>query len=224
MYASGHPLDEYRGFTKNFNFSTADVAATDEESDAEEGDVDVENTSSLSALNNKRVEFGGIISSFESRVSKGGNRFAIGKIDDFEGQIGFAMFGRSYEKNKGMLQTETPVIVKGKLDLTVESEPKVVIDEISPWVIEKKSEAKKSDDAEKGTDIVYIKLDDKGLINILRNLLRRYPGDTKVIVQAVMNGKSYLYELSERIKIGDDVLSGVKNIVGGANVKIKSKK
>ena len=134
------------------------------------------------------------------------------------------MFGRSYEKNKGMLQTETPVIVKGKLDLTVESEPKVVIDEISPWVIEKKSEAKKSDDAEKGTDIVYIKLDDKGLINILRNLLRRYPGDTKVIVQAVMNGKSYLYELSERIKIGDDVLSGVKNIVGGANVKIKSKK
>lgn len=224
MYASGHPLDEYRGFTKNFNFSTADVAATDEESDAEEVDVDVENTSSLSALNNKRVEFGGIISSFESRVSKSGNRFAIGKIDDFEGQIGFAMFGRSYEKNKGMLQTETPVIVKGKLDLTVESEPKVVIDEISPWVIEKKSEAKKSDDAEKGTDIVYIKLDDKGLINILRNLLRRYPGDTKVIVQAVMNGKSYLYELSERIKIGDDVLSGVKNIVGGANVKIKSKK
>ena len=55
-------------------------------------------------------------------------------------------------------------------------------------------------------------------------MLRRYPGDTKVIVQAVMNGKSYLYELSERIKIGDDVLSGVKNIVGGANVKIKSKK
>ena len=36
------------------------------------------------------------------------------------------------------------------------------------------SEEKKSDDAEKGTDIVYIKLDDKGLINILRNLLRRW--------------------------------------------------
>ena len=224
MYASGHPLDEYRGFTKNFNFSTSDVAVSDSESDSEEAGTEEENPISLSELNNKRVEFGGIISSFESRVSKSGNRFAIGKIDDFEGQIAFAMFGRSYEKNRGMLQTETPVIMKGKLDLTVESEPKVVVDEILPWTIDKKSEEKANTNTDLGTDIVYIKLDDKGLINILRNLLKRYPGDTKVIVQAVMNGKSYLYELNERIKIGDDVLSGVKNIVGSANVKIKTKK
>ena len=112
MYVSGHPLDDFRGNTQGFNFSTEDlfVESVDEDGNA----VLVGN----SDLDGKNVCFGGIIGSFEKRLSKNNTRFATGKVEDFYGVVTFAMFGRAFERNQALLQTETPVIINGKLDMS----------------------------------------------------------------------------------------------------------
>lgn len=223
MYVSGHPLDEYRGNTAGFNFSTEELFV---ESEDEDGNTTL---SANGDLEGKAVRFGGIIGSFEKRLSKSNTKFATGRIEDFTGVISFAMFGKSFEKNQALLQTESPVIVSGRLDMKVENEPKLVIDSIDLWVkdtpyAEKESKDNKAvkaeSDSKKETEKLYVRVCDRGMLDVVINFLKRFPGDTSVVIKAELGGKPQALAFSGGVELSDDFVLRLKNIVGEANVKV----
>ena len=227
MYVSGHPLDDFRGNTQGFNFSTEDlfVESVDEDGNA----VLVGN----SDLDGKNVCFGGIIGSFEKRLSKNNTRFATGKVEDFYGVVTFAMFGRAFERNQALLQTETPVIINGKLDMKVESEPKVVIDTISIWhkkeektdsvTTAKKQAANAAPIKNESKTKLYVRVCDRGLLDVVINFLKRFEGETPVVIKAEMGAAPQVFEFNGGVELSDEFVLKLKNIVGNDNAKVVTK-
>lgn len=98
FYMSGHPLDEYRLVLNNF--STVDINKL---------------KTKQSKYNNRDIYFGGIISDVAHKTTKYGHPMGFFVIEDFTDSIRLTLFKESYFKMKHMLEVETPVFIKAKV-------------------------------------------------------------------------------------------------------------
>ena len=80
MYISGHPLDDYKLEIKyNCNHNIIDF-------------------DDLNLLNNKILNFAGVITSLEEKVDKKGNPYCIFSIEDYTDSKEFLLFRNDYTK------------------------------------------------------------------------------------------------------------------------------
>ena len=115
--------------------------------------------------------------------------------------------------------------------MKVENEPKLVIDSIDLWVkdtpyAEKESKDNKAvkaeSDSKKETEKLYVRVCDRGMLDVVINFLKRFPGDTSVVIKAELGGKPQALAFSGGVELSDDFVLRLKNIVGEANVKVIS--
>ena len=95
MYLSAHPLDPYYleleyGCTKHLKDLTDASQTLD-----------------------KEIVFGGLVVSFESKMTKNGNQFGIMKVEDYSGSYEFMLFGKDYFSYKQYGELGTPILVRG---------------------------------------------------------------------------------------------------------------
>jgi len=112
FYVSGHPLTQYVPTLKLF-----ELKSTTHLSELQDGD---------------ETRLGGIITSFQKKLSKKDNRpWAILGVEDLDGSVEVLVYSDSFEKSKNAIGPERAVLICGRVDLR-EDTPKLVASEVFP--------------------------------------------------------------------------------------------
>ena len=192
IYISGHPLGNYMGEFKKFNFNGG-MLQVEENTDGEEDNQDVENKYD-GLTDNMDVTCGGIITELKKVYSKkDGSEMVILKVEDLYGSFDCMLFGRTYQKLKPILEIDKIVRIKGKLSINdkgvcvrVENLEEIInnpeVKEVEPAKEEKKV-----------IPTLYLMYDltDEALKKDILELLAHYPGESPVVVKCSKEHKAY---------------------------------
>ena len=119
VYMSGHPLDEYREILEKLPMTAADLTEEDEVSG---GGRD---------LDGQYTELGGILTEVKGKATKKGDYMAFATLEDLTGQIECLVFPRVFEKYQPLLETDTAVVISGKISVREEEEPKLLAEKVT---------------------------------------------------------------------------------------------
>ena len=186
FYFSGHPLDEYRKIWKK---------ATS---------LDLRNPER--AMANKEYTILGMVKDHKVLLSKTGKRMAFGTLEDFEGQIEFAMFGRQFEEFGHLLGPDAIIGFSGKVDFRRDA-PSLKVDRlISP------EELKEQSVREIHLEIEPENLEDDDLIDFA-SFLTANPGNCSVFFHLSHNVKPTIVRASPQFAVssGPDALERYQN-------------
>ncbi|MBO4836350.1 MAG: DNA polymerase III subunit alpha [Clostridia bacterium] len=120
VYVSGHPLDEYRDPLSHMTCSTAWVAELKDRPDSgltEDG---------------RSVLMGGILTETHAKATKKGTLMGFATLEDLTGQIECLIFPKVYERFRHLLQTDTPLVLAGRLSVREDEDTKLLVDRAEP--------------------------------------------------------------------------------------------
>ncbi|HIU83053.1 MAG TPA: DNA polymerase III subunit alpha [Candidatus Faecicola pullistercoris] len=211
MYATGHPLNSYKETLKRYSFNTSKLYSGE---DAEESDIDEERPIYDVGLNDSRVVMGGVLSSFEKKLSKKNGKYVgSGVLEDLYGSVSILVFADALEKYKSLLKENSFVAVSGRLRIS-DNEATIMVSSVQEL---EKCETKKQDGVKtEKSAVVYLKTDKQNDIAAIQSVLKLHKGQMPVRVQT--GGK--LLEFSEKVSVSDDLVMDLADIVGEAFVKV----
>ena len=182
LYLTGHPLDEYAQTLKHqSSVDVAKIIKDYEETFSEEAMIQGE----LSHLSNRlkdgeRVILGGIIAEVSRKITKNNTIMAFAKLEDLTGTVECVIFPKTYEKISSLVEVDQLVVIKGRIAMREDENPKILCEDIYP--LEKVNQSK-----------LYIQVDDqkvaREIMNELKPILSNFKGSTAV----------YLFAAKERI-------------------------
>ncbi len=144
MFLSGHPLGEWAGLLQTY--------------------TDGSLLQVLERPDRSPVTVGGVVAALKVITTRTGNRMAFATIEDTEGTLEVVVFAETFAKAEALLQSETPLIVRGTLEKTDDA-GKLLAEEILPL----------SEAPERLTQAVHIHLNaglhSRGDLESLRRLL-----------------------------------------------------
>ncbi len=112
FYVSGHPLTQHAPLLKLFELKSATHLK-----ELHDGD---------------ETRLGGIITSFQKKLSKKDNRpWAILEVEDLDGSVETLVYSDAFEKSKNHIGAERAVLICGRVDLR-EDTPKLIASEVFP--------------------------------------------------------------------------------------------
>jgi DNA polymerase-3 subunit alpha len=163
IYISGHPLDDYKlEFEFFVNTSLKDIPES----------------------NQRELRIAGIVSKTQTRTSKTGNPFALFTLEDFDGTIDLALFGKDYFTYKNFIETQAAMLY-----ITGEMKPSYRNPQEMEFKI--KSIELLSDIKEKLAKNLVIHLDSKAIsprvIDDLKKVFESSPGKTPVKIKITEN-------------------------------------
>ncbi|MBN2626737.1 MAG: DNA polymerase III subunit alpha [Spirochaetales bacterium] len=174
FYFSGHPLDDYRKTWKKA--TTLDMNHLER------------------AMANKEYTVLGMIKDHKVLLSKAGKRMAFGTIEDFNGQIEFALFGRQFEEFGHLLEADAVLGFCGKVD-TRRDNPSLRIERlISPE--ELKEQSVREIHLEMNTD----NIEDDDLIDFA-SFLTANPGNCSVFFHLAHNVEPTIVRASPQFSV-----------------------
>ena len=110
FYITGHPLDDYRQVLKSCTSSSVSGV--------------------LTATTEYDVVIGGIVSTLQQKITKSGDPMGIIMFEDLTGTIEVLAFRDEYRQYLPLLQSEQPLVIKGRIKLESEKSNKVFITEV----------------------------------------------------------------------------------------------
>ena len=128
VYMTGHPLDEWKDTLKEMKWNNARIAER-----AEMPDHGM-------SLDGTEIEMGGILAAIKGKATKKGEYMAFVTLEDMTGEIECLVFPRVYEKYQGMLTEDSIAVIRGRISVREEEEPKVIVESITPISAWKKEE------------------------------------------------------------------------------------
>ena len=166
VYISGHPLEEFKNELDVLSFHTSDLLSINQ-GDGTVGDGLTDIT------DGQIVTIGGIIVDKKIKATKNNKMMAFITIEDLYGAIEGIVFPTVYQRYAKHLEIDHMVIVKGKVSIREDEEPKILCEEIQP--LQKAIMTKK----------LYLKISqgmDPGIYENIKPILKRYSGNVPVYV------------------------------------------
>ena len=77
-----------------------------------------------------RIHLGGIISDLQPKTTKKGDRFALLRVEDEAGGTKCVVWPETYRKYSILLKNELPVLVSGRLELSEDNPPSIIVDQV----------------------------------------------------------------------------------------------
>ncbi len=194
FYISGHPLDKFAGRMKELN--ATELASIE------------------SKKNNDDIVVGGIIVQARPMRSKRGARWTILILQDRTGVIEALVFPEAFQKLEGILKTNTPLLVKGRVAIEDVGTRLVVSDARALEALTSRSAAMLR---------VRVSLDrfDRGSVDRLHNLFTAKPGRCRVSFDFVSSdGSSATLDASDPVLADKELLDGVREICGTDSVMV----
>lgn len=191
VYISGHPLDQYE---EEFN-STVTITSLDLKND-DEGQQ-------TRFVDGQPVTIGGIITECKTIFTRSNNLMAFVTIEDYYGTIEVIVFPTIYEEYRNMLVEERPVFIKGRISIKEEESPKVLCDDVIPMV--------------KSSGKMFIKVPanfNGSIINEIKSILKRYKGNTPVIIYFERDNKRFQADRSLWVTPCKDLYDMLSNLLG----------
>jgi DNA polymerase III subunit alpha len=157
FYVSGHPLEEYAESIMRLTMvDTGNIA------EQEDGAI---------------VTLGGLVVDLATRITKKGDYFALFRVEDQYGSVKIVCWPETYTRYKSIIQSDLAVLVKGKLELTVDGIATIVAQEIQQLEGARAGVAK----------AIYIKLTEASIneenLTLLSHILSTEQGNTLVFLE-----------------------------------------
>ncbi|MBX4258714.1 DNA polymerase III subunit alpha [Clostridium estertheticum] len=208
IYLSGHPLDEYEE-TLNIQTNTRISDIVLDESLEEDNEMLSE---SFKLQDGDKVIIGGIISSVSKKVTKNNDMMAFINLEDLYASVEVIVFPKTFEKYKSLVEEDEIVIIKGRVSIREEEQPKILCEDIKPLV---------KINSEKIYILVENDLMMKDALKKIKQNLAIYRGSTPIYLCTKEPRKMYAVDkalwLSEEI----DVMEVLRKMFGQDNIKIQ---
>lgn len=202
MYISGHLLDQYGEALKGQDLTT--VAELYEVYEALQGGE------APKISDGAGVKLGGIVSSRKNKVTKNDNIMAFVTLEDMTGEIEMLVFPNVLKRYGSLLQEDEAVLVEGKLSVSEDKEPKILVDSVEP--LQKKVPTQK----------LYLKADtgDGVLMEKLLKILSAHQGATPVYLYDAGSNKLSMMNREYWTSLDEEGLGALRTLIGEENVKI----
>ncbi len=224
MYISGHPLEDYPYDNAWITFHTAEIAAS---ADGVAKEVEDEAVSYLGEETNedgiptidrsligKKVCMGCVVESHERKLTTKQQHFAVGRLEDWDGAIEFAMYSRAYEEYGHLLETDKPLRAYGKLELRDESDLRIIVEKLDVWEQTRRDENEHVLNPGK----LYLYVRDRDCAAAVAPVLAMFPGNVPVFGQFTDKPKAYLESLHKNVEVCDELMARLANIVGETGI------
>jgi DNA polymerase-3 subunit alpha len=160
FYITGHPLDNYLDLMRQVKAVRA---------------IELPNL-----VSGSRVSVGGIIGDLQARTTKKGDRFALLRLEDETGGTKCVAWPETYRKYSQLLENELPALVSGRLELSEDNPPTVIVDQVQrlDGIVASQNNA------------IVIRIpaaDDAQLFDGILDVLNKYPGACEVLLEAHIN-------------------------------------
>jgi DNA polymerase-3 subunit alpha len=160
VYITGHPLERYLEVLQN---------------------VKAIGSAELAELNTGvRVTSGGIINDLNLRTTKKGDKFALFRLEDEAGGTKCVLWPEVYRKHSALVQNELPAIVTGRLELSEDNPPTIVVDQLQTI-----------EGAARSNEFLVLRAphhdDFSTLCDSILTVLNANPGDCEVAVEALID-------------------------------------
>ena len=133
LYVSGNPLDEYEDRMKDLRTILASDINSYDDGNEEANDDYYMNEKSLDIKNLRdqmAVTAGGMVAGISVKITRTNKQMAFITLEDMTGTIEVILFSNVYEKYKNELIKDQPVIINGKLSISVGEKPKIICESI----------------------------------------------------------------------------------------------
>lgn len=183
VYVSGHPFEKYVSAFSDCSFNCSYL------SDYMEDEDGIRTYNKIS--DGMQITMGGIISGIRRTTTKStGASMAFVTVEDMYGSISCVAFPAAFERMKAILSPDKIVRIKGKLDLSKEDEPSIILDSVEEFELTQNNEGKQVPQA-KRPPILWLnanRLNDEDFDEFV-SMLSNYEGG--VICAIVRAGKKY---------------------------------
>lgn len=204
LYISGHPLDEYEEELEIMtNTRISDIISMDHE----EG-IDLQ----TKVEDGQRVIIGGIISNITIKPTRNNDIMSFVTIEDIFGSVEIVVFPKVYQKWSKYIQEDSVVVVKGRISVREEEQPKILADSIEPLKTVKVEVNK-----------LFLRLSDdlwKSQIESLKPVLERYKGMSPICVVLRDSRKKFMASREIWVTVSEELINEVKKVIGDDNVKV----
>lgn len=212
LYMSGHPLDDYEKPLKEQTSITIEKIIEAQKNLNEQKNVELEDLVVDSSLTDgTRVIIGGILTNVSRKVTRNNTLMAFAKVEDLTGYLECVIFPKTLEKCNALVNEDSFVLVRGRVSLKEDEEPKILCEDIQPLELIDSSK-------------VYIKVEDREKANMivkpLRVLLSQYKGDSPVYIFAAKEKASFRLNRDMWINLDTDVIDFLISKFGEENVKV----
>lgn len=215
LYITGHPLDDYAQSLKlqTTNEISKIFSVQETLDDTLESNMDIQMFNKQNELqDNDRVILGGILAQVNQKVTRNNTIMAFLKLEDLTGTIEVIVFPKTLDKVKALCVTDGLVIIKGRISLKEDEQPKLICENIEP--LEKVDTSK-----------VYLRADDSIKARELNLKLKEiveedYKGDTPIYIWATKEKQKFRVPRDRWVSLDSDVMSIIRETFGEENVKI----
>lgn len=217
LYVSGHPLMEYeKEIARRVTLLSSDLG------EAPEDGGEASEQEAVKSLNDGMiVTVGGIITGKKTKTTKSNNLMAFVTLEDLYGIMEVIVFPTILTKYGELLAEENIVLIKGRISIREEEQPKIICEEVSPLKRDDEIERSGQDQPER----LYIRIEepeDSNLMISTMSLFKFFKGSTPV---CFYNGKNK--EAPKRIidndywvKLNKSLLMELEGRFGEDNVKV----
>ncbi|MBO4468214.1 MAG: DNA polymerase III subunit alpha, partial [Clostridia bacterium] len=198
IYISGHPMDFYTDYIKS------------------RGTVPLNDIINGRIKDGSRVFVAGVVSEPKIKKLKTNSVMATFNIDDSTALVDVTAFSSPFALYRDILKEGTAVIIRGKVDILEESEPKLIL-ENAEKIPESEQRAPKPKKILPG---LYLKVQsvNSSDFETAKIALKKYAGDYPVTVLELSTGKRYNAGSSYNVSGDDGLIKNLKNLLGDENV------
>ncbi|MFC0903398.1 DNA polymerase III subunit alpha [Clostridium sp. MT-14] len=204
LYLSGHPLEEY---VKTLKLQTdtkiSDIVnvKTLEEGFVEESKV----------KDGDRVTVGGVLSEVSKKITRNNDMMAFAKIEDLYGIVEIIIFPKVFQKFKNLIYDDSMIIVKGRVSVREEEDPKLLCENIEPLV-------------RVDIDKLYILIKDqlalKETVDEIKTIFSNFRGNMPVYLCTKKERKKFRLDRELWVEPSSELVSILKRRFGEENLKI----
>jgi len=181
FYITGHPLDDYREALRAF--ANADTA------------------SALASTGEGEIRIGGMISTIKKIITKKGDPMGFLNFEDLSGTIEVILFPEVFRKHDALLDSDSPLLIKGKLSIETDNSNKIIASEIV--LLDQAHEI--------ATPDIHLKCAISKLgaeqIDRLKNIIKNNPGKSKIFFHITIPEKSETV-----LSLGDSYMSSASSL------------
>jgi DNA polymerase-3 subunit alpha len=157
FYITGHPLEKHFDLLQSMNAAKSSELPT--------------------MTTGTRIISGGIVSDLQIRTTKKGDRFALLRLEDEAGGTKCVLWPEVYRKHATLLQNDLPTIIKGRLELSEDNPPTIIVDQVQTM-----------EAASENTELIVLRTpredDFSDLFDSILSVLSSHPGDCDIALEA----------------------------------------
>lgn len=205
LYISGHPLDEYK--------ETLDISVNTKISDiiVEESLDEVEDSENYKVKDGDRVIIGGILTEVTRKITKNNSMMAFFRIEDMYAAIEVIIFPKVLEKFNMLIKEDEMLIIKGRVSIREEEQPKILCEDIKPLVKINNSK-------------VYIQIEQENqVVDTIKEIgifLSEFRGSTPIYICTKKERKKFMLPKDLWINEDIEVLDFLRKKFGEENLKV----